>query len=368
MAVRCLFFVFSLSGLLLLIAVVTRTVQSCDSEAGLATYNLQRRQGVMDRVGARRLVERRLNYRGSLLPASQKQMLRVRGRRQAAQLLPLTSQAPPTYPWAIDWGPTLLPEETSDFLSTQEAGQSQQQRHHQRPEQATPTQRPVDSERGEEQGRETGREGDMATLETDLYETEPEAVDPQFYVTVTISTLLILIAAAITAKLCYDHSRSPPPLSHRSVAAPGSLSLSLSRSLISEESRQALTYTAGLPRLSPLPLEPPSLACPSRTPHPSHSIPSPTAQQEQAHSAEFRCPAATCLFVQLSFCDRLVRVGVFQSGLGGSGNCFQFHCNMESGREWNLNPHSFISSLFSMTFGSHKLSQNSPHCQNSIYF
>ncbi|MGH0119095.1 UNVERIFIED_CONTAM: hypothetical protein FKN15_031428 [Acipenser sinensis] len=252
MAVRYLFFVFSLSGLLLLIAVVTRTVQSCDSEAGLATYNPQRRQGVMDRVGERRLAENRLNYRGSLLPASQKQMLRVRGRRQAAQVLPLTSQAPPTYPWAIDWGPTLLPEETSDFLSTQEAGQSQQQRHHQRPEQATPTQRPVESERGEERGRERGREGDVATLETDLYETEPEgqccgsqacavalrpvlwlsglccgpqacavalravlwpsglcsalslslpAVDPQFYVTVTISTLLILIAAAITAKL-----------------------------------------------------------------------------------------------------------------------------------------------------------------------
>ncbi|RXM96053.1 hypothetical protein EOD39_16162 [Acipenser ruthenus] len=174
MAVRCLFFVFSLSGLLLLIAVVTRTVQSCDSEAGLATYNPQRRQGVMDRVGERRLAESRLNYRGSLRPASQKQMLRVRGRRQAAQLLPLTSQAPPTYPWAIDWGPTLLPEETSDFLSTQEAGQSQQQRHHQRPEQATPTQRPVESERGEERGRERGREGDLATLETDLYETEPE--------------------------------------------------------------------------------------------------------------------------------------------------------------------------------------------------
>ncbi|KAK6477398.1 PILR alpha-associated neural protein isoform X1 [Huso huso] len=347
MAVRCLFFVFSLSGLLLLIAVVTRTVQSCDSEAGLATYNPQRRQGVMDRVGERRLAESRLNYRGSLRPASQKQMLRVRGRRQAAQLLPLTSQAPPTYPWAIDWGPTLLPEETSDFLSTQEAGQSQQQRHHQRPEQATPTQRPVESERGEERGRERGREGDVATLETDLYETEPEAVDPQFYVTVTISTLLILIAAAITAKLCYDHSRSPPPLSHRSVAAPDS------------------------PRLSPSPLlnPTPSLTCPSRTlPHPSHSIPSPTAQQEQAHNAEFRCLAAACLFVQLSFCDRLVRVGVFQSGLGGSGNWFQFHCNMESGREWNLNPHSFISSLFSMTFGSHELSQKSPHCQNSIYF
>ncbi|MGH0125900.1 UNVERIFIED_CONTAM: hypothetical protein FKN15_026449 [Acipenser sinensis] len=270
MAVRCLFFVFSLSGLLLLIAVVTRTVQSCDSEPGLATYNPQRRQGVMDRVGERRLAENRLNYRGSLLPASQKQMLRVRGRRQAAQVLPLTSQAPPTYPWAIDWGPTLLPEETSDFLSTQEAGQSQQQRHHQRPGQATPTQQPVESERGEERGREKGKEGDVATLESDLYETEPEAVDPQFYVTVTISTLLILIAAAITAKLCYDHSRSPP-LSHRSVAAPGSLSLSLSHSLVSEESRQALTSTAGLPQtLSLSPLEPYPLPClPLSNPPPS---------------------------------------------------------------------------------------------------
>ncbi|XP_041123657.1 PILR alpha-associated neural protein [Polyodon spathula] len=304
MAIRCLFFIFSLFGLLLLIAVVTRTVQSRDSAAGLATYNPQRRQGVMDRTGERRVAEERLSYRGSLIPASQKQMLRVRGRRQAVQLPPLTSQAPPTYPWAIDWGPTLIPEETNDFLSTPEEGHSQQQRHRQRPEQATPTQRLVESERGEEQGSERQREGDVATLETDLYETEPEAVDPQFYVTVTISTLLILIAAAITAKLCYDHSRSPPPLLHRSVAAPGSLSLSLSRSIVSEESHHALTSTAGLPQTlspsllnlgwgrersgrthphpSPAPLEP----------TPSLSSLSPTAQLQQARRAEFRCPTA----------------------------------------------------------------------------
>ncbi|XP_077383214.1 PILR alpha-associated neural protein [Festucalex cinctus] len=64
-------------------------------------------------------------------------------------------------------------------------------------------------------------------------------VDPQFYVTVTISTLLILTAIIITAKLCYDRScaRHPPPLS-RGVAPP--LSRALPCSLASEESRQTL--------------------------------------------------------------------------------------------------------------------------------
>ncbi|TNN02782.1 hypothetical protein fugu_010269 [Takifugu bimaculatus] len=68
-------------------------------------------------------------------------------------------------------------------------------------------------------------------------------VDPQFYVTVTISSLLILAAVVITAKLCYDRSCSqhPAPLS-RGAAPP--LSLALPRSLASEDSRQTLRSTS----------------------------------------------------------------------------------------------------------------------------
>ncbi|XP_061675828.1 PILR alpha-associated neural protein isoform X2 [Syngnathoides biaculeatus] len=74
-------------------------------------------------------------------------------------------------------------------------------------------------------------------------EAELEEVDPQFYVTVTISSLLILTAIIITAKLCYDRncSRHPPPLS-RGVAPP--LSRALPCSLASEESRQTLHSTS----------------------------------------------------------------------------------------------------------------------------
>ncbi|KAJ4923201.1 hypothetical protein JOQ06_022728 [Pogonophryne albipinna] len=68
-------------------------------------------------------------------------------------------------------------------------------------------------------------------------------VDPQFYVTLTISSLLLLTAVVITAKLCYDRSCSqhPPPLS-RGVAPP--LSLALPRSLAPEDSRQTLHSTS----------------------------------------------------------------------------------------------------------------------------
>ncbi|KAF3839266.1 hypothetical protein F7725_017983 [Dissostichus mawsoni] len=61
----------------------------------------------------------------------------------------------------------------------------------------------------------------------------------KFYVTLTISSLLLLTAVVITAKLCYDRSCSqhPPPLS-RGVAPP--LSLALPRSLAPEDSRQTL--------------------------------------------------------------------------------------------------------------------------------
>uniref|UniRef100_A0A3Q2XYD3 Si:ch211-154o6.4 n=1 Tax=Hippocampus comes TaxID=109280 RepID=A0A3Q2XYD3_HIPCM len=104
--------------------------------------------------------------------------------------LSVSAQATPTPLWAVVWGPTHpLEDETHHLLSSQ------------------------------------------------------ETVDPQFYVTVTISTLLILTAIIITAKLSYDRScsRHPPPMS-RGVAPP--LSRALPCSLASEESRQTLHSTS----------------------------------------------------------------------------------------------------------------------------
>ncbi|KAL4616787.1 PILR alpha-associated neural protein isoform X1 [Arapaima gigas] len=142
--------------------------------------------------------------------------------------LSVTTQATPTPLWAVVWGPTqLIEDETPHFPSAYEISNqplTEGWEHHKSPP-TTQTQQHLQAER-----EKTGRvDGDR----------EAEEVDPQFYVTVTISSLLILTAVIITAKLCYDRScsRHPPPLS-RGTAPP--LSLSIPRSLTPEESRQTL--------------------------------------------------------------------------------------------------------------------------------
>ncbi|XP_063054920.1 PILR alpha-associated neural protein [Engraulis encrasicolus] len=153
--------------------------------------------------------------------------------------LSVTAQATPTPLWAVVWGPTQsLEDETQQhFLPGQEAEVSTEvaeawsRQHHQ----GLPT---------------TQTEQLLPSLEdavgTDDSRTDPgeemEEVDPQFYVTVIISSVLILAAVIITAKLCYDRSCSqhPPPLS-RGGAPP--LSLAIPRSLAPEDSRQTLHST-----------------------------------------------------------------------------------------------------------------------------
>uniref|UniRef100_A0A1A8F5G2 PILR alpha-associated neural protein n=1 Tax=Nothobranchius korthausae TaxID=1143690 RepID=A0A1A8F5G2_9TELE len=161
--------------------------------------------------------------------------------------LSVTSQVTPTPLWAVVWGPTQpLEDETYHFLSSQEtdhlhlhggrqqeAGVATSEDWLYRDSSMQPREKaPLESKNQEGVGDEEAR----------AEETELEEVDPQFYVTVTISSLLILTAVVITAKLCYDRSCSqhPPPLS-RGVAPP--LSLALSRSLASEDSRQTLHST-----------------------------------------------------------------------------------------------------------------------------
>ncbi|KAJ8389466.1 hypothetical protein AAFF_G00120040 [Aldrovandia affinis] len=143
--------------------------------------------------------------------------------------LSVTIQATPTPLWAVVWGPTELNEdETSQFVSGQQLDGHQKVTKPWK-QQSSPTSRPQQTLLGdiEEEG--------------DVHE-EPEEVDPQFYVTVTISSLLIVSAIIIAAKLCYDRRSSwqPPPLSHG--MAP-SLSLSLPCSLAAEGSRQTLQST-----------------------------------------------------------------------------------------------------------------------------
>ncbi|KAM8869724.1 PILR alpha-associated neural protein isoform 1-T2 [Spinachia spinachia] len=168
------------------------------------------------------------------------------GEEQADALsvqLSVTTQVTPTPLWAVVWGPTQpLEDETYHFLSSQETDPLH--RHgHQQEAGTTKSNWPSSMQPREDAPLESGGLEGVEDGGTGAEETELEEVDPQFYVTVTISSLLILTAVIITAKLCYDRSCSqhPPPRS-RGVAPP--LSLALPRPLASEDSRQTLHSTS----------------------------------------------------------------------------------------------------------------------------
>ncbi|XP_055769819.1 uncharacterized protein LOC129845907 isoform X2 [Salvelinus fontinalis] len=120
--------------------------------------------------------------------------------------LSVTGQVTPTPIWSVDWGPTLaLEDETHHFLSSQEADlyhhghevpttTAEAWLHHQSAPGGVLPQEPLDLlEAPDAEG--------VADGGSEAEEREPEEVDPQFYVTVTISSLLILTAVIITAKL-----------------------------------------------------------------------------------------------------------------------------------------------------------------------
>ncbi|XP_034553224.1 PILR alpha-associated neural protein [Notolabrus celidotus] len=160
--------------------------------------------------------------------------------------LSVTTQVTPTPLWAVVWGPTQpLEDETYHFLSSQENDPLHPHPRGRQLEDSTATSEEWPYPSASMQPREDAplESRDQEGSEDGGMEVESEEVDPQFYVTVTISSLLILTAVVITAKLCYDRSCSqhPPPLS-RGVAPP--LSLALPRSLASEDSRQTLHSTS----------------------------------------------------------------------------------------------------------------------------
>ncbi|XP_061111785.1 uncharacterized protein LOC133137490 [Conger conger] len=191
----------------LLVAVAIRPI-SCDEGQKSAT----KQGGEREQVKA--------TQRGSLSPQ-----------------LSVTTQATPTPLWVVVWGPTEMNEdETSLFVSGQQMDHYQKATKSWKQHKSAPTSGPQETLLGERE-RDTQEAG-----EGQVNEEAPEEVDPQFYVTVTISSVLIVSAIIITAKLCYDHRSSwhPPPLSH---AMAPSLSLSLPCSLAPEGSRQTLQST-----------------------------------------------------------------------------------------------------------------------------
>ncbi|CAL8340669.1 unnamed protein product [Gadus morhua 'NCC'] len=163
--------------------------------------------------------------------------------------LSVTAQATPTPLWAVVWGPTHPPEdETHHFLSSQDPDLLHQPGDPRAGGGSTtataqfwpfPQDVVSSSQTRGEPALEARHPGGPDAGGAQAEEREAEEVDPQFYVTVTISSLLIFTAVVITAKLCYDRSCSqhPPPLS-RAAAPP--LTLALPRSLAPEDSRQTL--------------------------------------------------------------------------------------------------------------------------------
>ncbi|XP_055065862.2 PILR alpha-associated neural protein isoform X2 [Misgurnus anguillicaudatus] len=151
--------------------------------------------------------------------------------------VPVTVQATTTQlwgvDWGVDWGPTQpLEDETPHFLSSLETeGLKMTTSEEWSPHRGPPSNQTQEPISGEEK--------------TDAEEQETQEVDPQFYVTVTISSLLILSAVIISAKLCYDRSFSqrPPPLS-----------LAIPRSIVQEDSRQTLHSTPSFPDRERIPV------------------------------------------------------------------------------------------------------------------
>ncbi|XP_056331335.1 PILR alpha-associated neural protein isoform X5 [Danio aesculapii] len=148
--------------------------------------------------------------------------------------MPVTAQASTTQLWAVDWGPTQpLEDETHHLMSSLETDSlkatTSEDWSQRRNAPVNQTQRPAAGEKDK----------------TETEEQDTQEVDPQFYVTVTISSLLILSAVVISAKLCYDRSLSqrPPPLS-----------LAIPRPIPQEDSRQTLHSTPSFPDRERIPV------------------------------------------------------------------------------------------------------------------
>ncbi|XP_063289639.1 PILR alpha-associated neural protein [Pelobates fuscus] len=120
-----------------------------------------------------------------------------RGKRQspAASLLfpaALEGAAPPSqYPWAILWGPTVSDEDGTALSS------------------ASSTPRPGfyhdgDHQLHEEPARGLDLRGVPTTLRPHIYSPKDEGTDPQLYVTIVISVLIVLVASGIIIKFCCE--------------------------------------------------------------------------------------------------------------------------------------------------------------------
>ncbi|XP_031466067.1 PILR alpha-associated neural protein [Centrocercus urophasianus] len=144
-----------------------------------------------------------------LIPRGGDQRHTVRLRRQAAGVRPATPSGfedgmpSSQYPWAIVWGPTVSDEDGGDANS------------------ANPGFPPLGYTFVSPRGMATAQPNSHsllhnaglnlretpATLRPFLFGPRGEGVDPQLYVTITISIIIVLVATGIIFKFCWDRNQ-----------------------------------------------------------------------------------------------------------------------------------------------------------------
>ncbi|KAG8509115.1 PILR alpha-associated neural protein [Galemys pyrenaicus] len=135
--------------------------------------------------------------------------------RSRRQVLPGTAppatpsgfeEGPPSsqYPWAIVWGPTVSREDGGDPNSANPGFLPHDYGFAAPHGLATPHPN-SDSMRGDGDGLILGEA--PATLRPFLFGGRGEGVDPQLYVTITISIIIVLVATGIIFKFCWDRSQ-----------------------------------------------------------------------------------------------------------------------------------------------------------------
>ncbi|XP_043935527.1 PILR alpha-associated neural protein [Protopterus annectens] len=127
------------------------------------------------------------------------------------------------YPWAIIWGPTVSEEITPDTSITVDRADSLVSQHSHGSVTSFPN---VDSSL-QDNGLILGET--PSTLQPVLLGPRTEGVDPQLYVTISISVLIVLAATTIILKFCWDRNQKRRRNTDRQ------------NSLQPEESRQPLT-------------------------------------------------------------------------------------------------------------------------------
>ncbi|XP_069099181.1 PILR alpha-associated neural protein [Pleurodeles waltl] len=107
------------------------------------------------------------------------------------------------YPWAIVWGPTVSDEEGMD-ASSADVGSLHLDFGHVSPRgMVTPF--PNSRLRHPDDG--LNLKGSPATLKPFLFGPRTEGIDPQLYVTISISVIIVLVATGIILKFCWDRNQ-----------------------------------------------------------------------------------------------------------------------------------------------------------------